>query len=180
MRAAGLPRWDTEVIRDYLPGSRDWRVCVERVLVGTIPGGGKRQTGQRRKRLRAGFLHDCSAMVLHSALADAEFRGDVLIGMAGEDQFHDLARSRSEARDAVRRSLPPGEQLVRIPRLFESSLDAGDQFGGADRLLDEVRSARLHGLNCHRHVGIAGDHDGRQTMARIMEPLQQFEAAHPG
>ena len=33
-------------------------------------------------------------MVLDSALADAEIRGDVLIGMAGEDQFHDLALSR--------------------------------------------------------------------------------------
>ena len=64
------------------------------------------------------------------------------------------------------------EQLVRIPRLFESSLDADDQFAGTDRLLDEVRSACLHGLNRHRHVGIAGDHDGRQPMARIMELLQ--------
>ena len=36
----------------------------------------------------------------------------------------------------------------------------------------KFRSAGLHGLNCHPHVGIAGDHDGRQPMARIME-LQQ-------
>ena len=50
----------------------------------------------------------------------------------------------------------------------------------ADRLLDEVRSARLHGLNRHRHVAIAGDHDGRQPMARIAEPLQQFEPVHSG
>ena len=119
-------------------------------------------------------------MVLNSALADAEIRGDNLAGLACENQFHDLALSRSEACDVVCRSLPPGEQLARIPRLFESSLDAGEQFAGADRLLDEVRSACLHGLNRHRHVGIAGDHDGRQPMARIMEPLQQFEAVHPG
>ena len=69
-------------------------------------------------------------MVLDSALADAEIGGDIFAGMASEDQLHDLALSRSEARDVVRRSLPRGEQLVRIPRLFESSLDAGDQFGG--------------------------------------------------
>ena len=50
----------------------------------------------------------------------------------------------------------------------------------ADRLLDEVRSARLHGLNRHRHVAVAGDHDGRQPMARIAQPLQQFEPVHSG
>ena len=34
-------------------------------------------------------------MVLDSALADAQIRGDVLAGMAGEDQVHDLALSRT-------------------------------------------------------------------------------------
>ena len=67
-------------------------------------------------------------MVLDRALADAKIRGDVLAGVAGEDQFHDLALSRSQARDVIRRSLPPGGQLGRIPRLFESALDAGEQF----------------------------------------------------
>ena len=80
----------------------------------------------------------------------------------------------------VRRSLPPSRQLARIPRLFQSAIDAGEQFVAADRLLDEVRSARLHGLDRHRHVAVAGDHDGRQPMARIAEPLQQFEPAHSG
>jgi hypothetical protein len=59
------------------------------------------------------------------------------------------------------------EELARIPRLFESALDAGEQCPATDWLLDEVRSARLHGLNRHWHVAIAGDHDGRQPMARI-------------
>ena len=77
-------------------------------------------------------------------------------------------------------SSPPGGQLARIPRLFERALDAGEQFVAADRLFDEVRSAGLHGLNRHRHVAVAGDHDGRQPMARIVEPLQQFEPVHSG
>ena len=55
------------------------------------------------------------------------------------------------------------DSLLEIPRLFQSALDAGKQFVAADRLLDEVRSARLHRLNRHRHVAVAGDHDGRQT-----------------
>jgi hypothetical protein len=78
-------------------------------------------------------------MVLDSTLADAKIGGDILAGVAGEDQFHDLALSPSQARDVVSRGLPPGEQLARIPRLFESALDAGEQIAAADRLLDEVR-----------------------------------------
>src|ERR1700682_3268497 len=106
-------------------------------------------------------------MVLNSALADAEVRGNILTGLSGEDQFHNLALSRSETRDMIRRILMPGGKFARVPRLFERALDAGEQFAAADRLLDEVRSARLHGLNRHRHVAIAGDHNGREPMARI-------------
>ena len=47
-------------------------------------------------------------MVLDRALADAKVRGDILAGVAGEDQVHDLALSRREARDMVRRILSPG------------------------------------------------------------------------
>jgi len=60
--------------------------------------------------------------------------------VASEDQFHDLALSRRQIRDVARRSLPPGGQLARIPRLFKSVLDACEQFAAADRLLDEVRA----------------------------------------
>ena len=49
----------------------------------------------------------------------------------------------------------------------------------ADRLLDEVEGAGLHGLNRHRHVAVAGHHDGWQPMARVVQPLEQFETAHP-
>ena len=63
-------------------------------------------------------------MILDGALADAEIRGDILAGVAGENQFHDLALSRRQAGDSVGRGLPPGEQLARIPRLRQSALDA--------------------------------------------------------
>ena len=42
-------------------------------------------------------------MVLDRALADAEVGGDVLAGMAGEHQVHDLALARGEAGEARRR-----------------------------------------------------------------------------
>ena len=71
---------------------------------------------------------------------------------------------------------PPGDQPAGIAGLFDSAFDAGKQFATADRLLDEVRSARLHGLNRDRHVAAARDHDCRQPMPRQLP--QQFEPAH--
>src|SRR3954454_3012107 len=52
--------------------------------------GGERQSDQRRKRVRASLLHDGGTMVLDRALADTEVGGNVLAGMAGEHQLHDL------------------------------------------------------------------------------------------
>ena len=51
-------------------------------------------------------------MVLHSAFADAKIHGDLLAGMTGKDQVHDLALSRTQPRDVVGRVLPPGRQLA--------------------------------------------------------------------
>jgi hypothetical protein len=51
-------------------------------------------------------------MVFHGALADAKIRGDVLAGVAGENQLHDLTLPRCEARDAIRRIRPMTEELV--------------------------------------------------------------------
>ena len=65
-------------------------------------------------------------MVLDGASADAKIRGDILTGLAGKNKFHDLALSHSQTREVIRRGRPPGEQLARIPRLFESALDAGE------------------------------------------------------
>ena len=58
-------------------------------------------------------------MVLDSALTDAEIRGDVLAGMAGEDQFQNLALSPREARDA--RNTSPLLHRCFFPSLVSTS-----------------------------------------------------------
>ena len=68
----------------------------------------------------------------------------------------------------------------RIPTVFQGALDAGEQFAPADWLFDEIRSPGLHGLNSHRHVALAGDHDRRQPISLALEPPQQFEPTHAG
>ena len=52
-------------------------------------------------------------MILDSAYGYAEIRCDVLAGVAGKDQLQDLALTRSEPRDAIRRILRPGESLLK-------------------------------------------------------------------
>ena len=78
-------------------------------------------------------------MVLDRALAEAEIRSDILAGVAGEDQFHDLALSRSEPRDAIRCILSMGEQLAQnvlllnqIVHLTKQSLSSGERLSQPD------------------------------------------------
>jgi hypothetical protein len=65
-------------------------------------------------------------MVLDSALADAEIRGDILAGVASENQRHDLALARSEA-CAFRGMLSPGEQLAQDPLLSDQLVNLTTQ-----------------------------------------------------
>ncbi len=80
--------------------------------------------------------------------------------------------------EVIRRRFAQLRQLSQILEQVESPLDACDEFLAANRFFDEVERARFHGLNRHRHVGIAGDHDRRQAMAVAVELLEQFEPAH--
>jgi hypothetical protein len=57
-------------------------------------------------------------MVLDSALADAEVRGDILAGLAGEDQVHDLALPPCQPGEVVGRGLPPPKHRVDQQVLF--------------------------------------------------------------
>ena len=61
--------------------------------------------------------------------------------------------------------------LLEISRLLERAF-AGAQFAVAERLLDEIYSACLHGLNRHGHVAVARNHDGGQLMVRMAQLLQ--------
>ena len=88
--------------------------------------GGERQADQRRKRMRAGLVHDGGAMVLDRALADAEVGGNVLAGMAGEHQLHDLALACGQTGEARRCRVPLNPQLGRISGRFQGALDSGE------------------------------------------------------
>ena len=78
-------------------------------------------------------------MVLDRALADAEIRSDILAGVAGKDQFHDLALSRTEIRDAIRCILSMGKQLAQnilllnqLVHLTKQGLFSGERLSQPD------------------------------------------------
>ena len=58
-------------------------------------------------------------MIFDGALADVQIGRDVLAGVSGQHEIHDLALSRRETRNVVGRCLSPVRQLGRILGLFE-------------------------------------------------------------
>jgi hypothetical protein len=80
-------------------------------IVAVVPGGGKRQAGQRRQRFRPGFAQNGRAVVLDGALADAALPGDRLVELTREHPFHDLALPRGEAGEPKRGLFATGERL---------------------------------------------------------------------
>ena len=68
-------------------------------------------------------------MVLYSAPTDAKVGGDVLTGVASEDQFRDLALSWSQPGDVIGRGLLPSKQLVgQLVPFTKQSLFSGESF----------------------------------------------------
>ena len=65
-------------------------------------------------------------MVLDRTLADAEVGGNVLAGVAGEHQLHNLALARGQTGEARRCGRPPNRRLGGIPSVFQGMLDAGE------------------------------------------------------
>jgi len=108
-------------------------------------------------------FHNRGTMILDNALANAKVRGDIFIKMASQNEIHDLMLPLRETPNARFGVLSPSGQFARIPRMFNSILDAGQEFITPNRFFDEVQSASLHGLNSHWHVTTAGDHDFRQS-----------------
>jgi hypothetical protein len=62
----------------------------------------------------------------------------------------------------------------------ECTLNAIDKILIAERLLQEIESAMLDGLDRHGHVGMTADENHGNDCAAAIELFLQFETAHPG
>src|SRR6516165_3726584 len=96
-------------------------------------------------------------MQLDRAKADAEMAGDDLVGFARGHQFEYLAFARCQQSQAA---LQRGafETLFVGPIIpMQRALDAFEQRLLAQRLLDEIKGARLHRRDRQLHSAMPGD-----------------------
>jgi hypothetical protein len=92
--------------------------------------------------------------------------------------LHHLGLARREQREALADHLLLGPPRAAFLVALERLMNAIDEILVAERLLDEVGRARLHGRDGHRHVTVARDEDNRYFRMLLVQPLLQLEAAH--
>lgn len=85
-----------------------------------------------------------------------------------------------ERGEPVARVVPRAQQRAQFGIAGEGALHAREQVVVAKGLLQEVVRARLHRLDGHRHIAVAGDEHDRNRRAERIQALLQLEAAHPG
>ena len=133
------------------------------------------QANERGTDPRSGFPHDDAAMVLHHMLADAQIRGDVLAGMAGEHELQNLPLTRRQTNKMRGGGHAPLLLWRGLRGMLERTLDTRDKALVAERLFDEVGGPGLHGLDGQWYVTMSCDHDRPQSDLIGLEPSQQLE-----
>ncbi len=113
-------------------------------------------------------------------VAQTEGGRDLLVGLARGDELEDLALACAERRESSASLLAASPHLARLAIDLECLAHAIEQQLIAERLLDEVDRARLHGANRHRHLGVTRDHDGGQLGAALDQLGLEIESAHSG
>jgi hypothetical protein len=108
-------------------------------------------------------------MVLDRSLADADIRSNILIGVTGKDERHDLALSRSETRDATHGIASRAQQLGQSPQLtaqpdhlLKQSLLSGKS----------VLQLDFRWLASVAHDGMAPPPSKREVLERVRVSLQ--------
>src|SRR6185503_17339413 len=72
--------------------------------------------------------------------------------------------------------------LLDTPRFDRSKdgLDGVEKLGLVERLGEVADHARVQGARTHALVGIGGDQQGRDVLARVQQGVVQLQAAHAG
>src|SRR5712671_1320625 len=116
-----------------------------------------------RQRRGVHFFHDMAAVNLNRNFAQTDFGGDLLVHQTGDDEGHDLPLARAER---VEEAAQLGVCVIFLPRPtvpLERRRNRIQHVLVAERFLQEVDRARLHGPDGHRDVAVTGDEDDRYT-----------------
>src|SRR6266404_3006226 len=117
-------------------------------------------------------------MVLDGALADAQVVSDDLVRTSSNHEVQDVALPRRQAGEPLGCRLAPLEKLSRIPDALERASDARQKLVRANGLFQKVGGSRLHRLDRHRNVAMAGDHNRWQATVLGLQSLQQSDSTH--
>ena len=133
-----------------------------------------------RHRLRVHLFHDARPMDLHGARTDAQILRNGLVLLALGHEIEHFAFARRERLEVRLDARMLAERLAQLAVLDDGALDAIQQVLVAERFLQEIEGAVLHGLDGHRDVAMARHEDHRDHRAAQVELLLQFQAAHAG
>ena len=110
--------------------------------------------------------------------AQAEIRGDLPAGHAGNETTHHLTLSGSETRQALGHLGPDGLCPPRFAITLDRLPDAVEQELVAEGFLNVVHRAAPQGANGRWHVSVGGDDDDRRRHAPCGEFGLKVEPAH--
>ena len=134
------------------------------------------QSRQRWQGFRPAFAHDRGPVVFDCALADAKIGSNILAGMTGEDQNHDLPLPRRQSVKMVQGFGAVGGATRRFSPVLQGAQDTCNQFSAADRLFDEIDSSGLHGIYSQPDITAVGYHDDRHGILGGPKLQQKREA----
>src|SRR5688572_24761459 len=135
---------------------------------------------QMRERRRLHLFHHARAVNFHRALTQLQIAGDHFVRLAVHHEIEHFALARRQSFETAPYVVALAERSAIAAVFLQRLVDAIDEVLVAERLLDEIDRARLHGLHCHRHVAVTGDEDDRQDRMLFVELLLQLQSRHAG
>jgi hypothetical protein len=139
-----------------------------------------RHVDQLRHGLRIHLFHDPGAVDLNGALADAELARNDFIRCPFRHEVENLPFASRKCLEACPHGVMPTQLLANGAVTRERFLYAIEQLVLAERLLEKIERAMLHGFDGHRDVAVSGDEDDGRDRAASVELLLEIETAHAG
>jgi hypothetical protein len=122
------------------------------------------------------LVHDARAVHFDGARRNAEIAPGFPIGSAARDLLQHFALTRGQPLVAGKYPRQRAAFVVVLLPGVDGVADARCDFGGIERLFDEILCAAAHGVDCGRYVVAAGHDQNRCWITRRVEPLQHVEA----
>ena len=119
-------------------------------------------------------------MAFDGAQANVELRGDGLIGLASDQQVHDLSLRIAQLGDALLYLSRVLQLSADIRILLQRLVNGLEQFRVVVRFFQQRHGSLTHGPHGDGHVGIPADHDDRQDGLALGQLDLQISAAQSG